>query len=665
MKKYSPAILFSLFLLFSPLSHAQFRVVGYLPNWGTLIDDASAVDFTKLTHLNIAFINPTDATGTLAPTTDLSTVVSMAHTNNVKVLASIGGANLPTYYSTLLTAANRGAFIHKLIQFTLTYNLDGIDVDFEGSAVNGNYEPFVVLLKDSLQAHGKLMTAAVGTWFGGSITSTALAQFDYINIMTYDKTGPWAPYSPGQHSSYQFALDDITYWSGRGLTADKMVLGVPFYGYYFGTYSTTYFWSQIPSLAPSAINDDEIYFLPSGDVLYYNGLLMIKRKTELALNKASGIMIWELRMDTHDANSLLTAINDVVDNASGNLTPTTALTAPSNGTTFAEGTNITLSADAADTDGSIVKVEFYVGTLKIGQDLTAPYSITWNNACGGGSQNLTTIAYDNLGASDTSGVSTVTISNASPATAFGGTRWGIPGKIEAENFNLGANGTAYYDNTATNQGNFYRETAVDIEHAIDANGGYDVGWTSSGEWMEYDVTIASDNNYSISVRAANGNSGTQNFHIEMDGVNVTGAISIPATGAWQKWSTVTVNNISLTQGDKKMRIAFDGGFNLNFVNFSSTTAITSSANASGAFHAQVYPNPASGSATLSLTQIESAETRISLFDQLNREVKVISNGYFYPGDIQVPFSTSDLAAGIYFCKIVSNNQTETIKLIKE
>ena len=80
------------------------------------------------------------------------------------------------------------------------------------------------------------------------------------------------------------------------------------------------------------------------------------------------------------------------------------------------------------------------------------------------------------------------IDSVSLASAYGGTPWTIPGKIEAENYNLGGEGIAYHDNDSTNDGGQYRVTeGVDIETC--GEGGYDVGYTNTGEWMNYSVNV--------------------------------------------------------------------------------------------------------------------------------------------------------------------------------
>ncbi len=285
---------------------AGFRVVGYVPTWKWSL--VSSLDYTKLTHINVAFVNPTDNQGTLSAGQNLSTLVSNAHANSVEVLASIGGASGPlSYYQTLLQDANRPAFIDSLVKYMNDNNLDGIDVDLEGNALNiDEYGVFIQELADTLHQEGKLVTAAVAQWNGDLIPDAALDSFDFINLMAYDATGPWDPGNPGPHSPYSKATTDINYWRyNRGVPQDKIVLGVPFYGYeFFGTYATAMTYDDIVTTYPGAEWKDK-----HGD-LYYNGIPTIEDKTALAMSTAKGIMIWELGQDAPDPYSLLTTIDN-------------------------------------------------------------------------------------------------------------------------------------------------------------------------------------------------------------------------------------------------------------------------------------------------------------------------------------------------------------------
>ncbi|MBS1809999.1 MAG: discoidin domain-containing protein [Acidobacteria bacterium] len=80
-----------------------------------------------------------------------------------------------------------------------------------------------------------------------------------------------------------------------------------------------------------------------------------------------------------------------------NRAPTISLTAPTNNATYAAPASISLTANAADSDGTVTRVEFYQGATKLGEDATTPYSFVWNNVAAG-NYTLTARAIDNLGA---------------------------------------------------------------------------------------------------------------------------------------------------------------------------------------------------------------------------------------------------------------------------
>ncbi len=98
-------------------------------------------------------------------------------------------------------------------------------------------------------------------------------------------------------------------------------------------------------------------------------------------------------------------------NDGSNTAPTVTLTAPGAGQSFVQGTSITLQATAADSDGTVARVEFYANGVKLGEDATAPYSYTWSTAAVG-SHTLTAVATDDGGASKTSAAVGITVTGA-------------------------------------------------------------------------------------------------------------------------------------------------------------------------------------------------------------------------------------------------------------
>lgn len=160
----------------------------------------------------------------------------------------------------------------------------------------------------------------------------------------------------------------------------------------------------------------------------------------------------------------------------------------------------------------------------------------------------------------------------------------IPGVIHATDFDLGTVGNAYYDNqvanyhvstgnyTSWNDGWQYRNDGVDIQFCDDAvnSNGFNVGWISSGEWMNYTVDVEIGGLYNVEFRvAADGANGV--FHLQLDGIPITQGISVPSTGGWEDWGSVVVEGVLLTEGEQTLRFYTDqSGFNLNSFDFAFT-----------------------------------------------------------------------------------------------
>ncbi|HTB99596.1 MAG TPA: carbohydrate-binding protein, partial [Ferruginibacter sp.] len=152
-----------------------------------------------------------------------------------------------------------------------------------------------------------------------------------------------------------------------------------------------------------------------------------------------------------------------------------------------------------------------------------------------------------------------------PETPYGGVPWPIPGTVQAENYDNGGQGVAYNDSDPTNDGGQYRTTeGVDIEASTDIGGGYDVGWTVAGEWEKYTVNVTASGTYNVGFRTAS-TSSSGIIRLEVDGIDVTGPVSLPNTSDYQDWVTTTVSNINLTAGIHTIRLfIIAGGFNLNY-----------------------------------------------------------------------------------------------------
>ncbi|MEZ4775081.1 MAG: glycosyl hydrolase family 18 protein [Bacteroidia bacterium] len=291
---------------------SDFKVVGYI-SLNAAMENAKEIPFKRLTHINLWFLNP-DSLGNF--TRDLSALhpfVETAHKKKVKVLFSIGGGSKQKQYHWLLQDDQRQQLIDHLMAVVEEYHVDGVDVDLEGGDIDDNYEKFVGELAKALHARNKLITAAVAVYYKEKMTDNVLAFYDFVNVMSYDRTGPWRPEKPGPHSTYQHAVEDLTYFGvERKMPAEKMTLGVPFYGYGYGPELTSKAismnYGKIVEQFPGAEMADE-WNMPDGKILYYNGIPTIQRKSALAAEKASGVMIWQVMGDAKGAKSLLKAID--------------------------------------------------------------------------------------------------------------------------------------------------------------------------------------------------------------------------------------------------------------------------------------------------------------------------------------------------------------------
>jgi hypothetical protein len=108
-------------------------------------------------------------------------------------------------------------------------------------------------------------------------------------------------------------------------------------------------------------------------------------------------------------------VRNVRTSTPANQPPNVSLTSPSTGT-YVSGTNITLAANAVDSDGTISKVEFFQGSTKLGEATTAPYSMVWSNVATG-VYSLTAKATDNSAVSATSSAVAITVNPAVLSTA--------------------------------------------------------------------------------------------------------------------------------------------------------------------------------------------------------------------------------------------------------
>ena len=289
------------------------RTVAYLPSYrGSLATWATQLDFSLVSYVDVCFADVDDAGNITYKDAALGSFISAAHAKGTKVCLALGGAGTITNLGTLgtqIAPANRAAFVGKLTSYAMSTGLDCIDVDLEGDGVNQDYEGFVTTLGPALKAQGKEMSAALASWFGDKVTTVALKAFDFVNVMAYDLHNPGGSATPVQSSSMEDSKKEIDYWLGRGLSKEKAVFGVPFYGYRWkpgAASGEAVVYAELLSKYGAAAQGDQI--TQDGVTIYLNSKATIVAKAQAA-REYGGIMIWELGQDAMGEASLLRAIN--------------------------------------------------------------------------------------------------------------------------------------------------------------------------------------------------------------------------------------------------------------------------------------------------------------------------------------------------------------------
>ncbi|WKN44878.1 carbohydrate-binding protein [Tunicatimonas pelagia] len=153
----------------------------------------------------------------------------------------------------------------------------------------------------------------------------------------------------------------------------------------------------------------------------------------------------------------------------------------------------------------------------------------------------------------------------------GGAPWSVNNGsvLELENYDQGGQGVAYSDTDAENQGSSYRSNGVDLQATSDAGGGFNVGWTQDGEWLEYTVNVAAGT-YDLVLRAASGsNEAVGDVRVKL-GSTTLGTFAVENSGGWQNWQDVVLEDIALSGGVQVLRLEMVGSqMNLNRLSFTS------------------------------------------------------------------------------------------------
>ena len=332
---------------------------------------ASKIDFTVVTHV-IHFGLIPNSNGSLNSSANSITalnstdVVAKAHAAGRKVFICVGGAASRSGFQGATSATNLSTFINNLTNFMSARGYDGIDVDWEplDSSDGAHYTNFVSSLRAALNAftpRPQLTAAIASPPTSPSLIASVQNQFDQINLMTYDLSGPYSGWvtwhnAPIYDGGYRFASSGglvpssdgmITSFIKAGVPAGKLGIGIAFYGWIWsgGAGTTTggasqprQAWTTAPSTTQlsytsimSTYYQSNLYHWDSSaqaaylaidnpgsnndKFISYDDQRTCQSKVSFARNRRlGGVMIWELAQD-HQANQpdpLLQAVKQAI-----------------------------------------------------------------------------------------------------------------------------------------------------------------------------------------------------------------------------------------------------------------------------------------------------------------------------------------------------------------
>ncbi len=278
------------------LSHP--RVAGYLPDYRVAAIDPSIG--SRLTDVVFFSIEPQPDQPLRHPQWEAAKPLlqSWKKQHGVRVTITLGGWNRSSGFPKIAaTPTSRKAFGTEVLKLCQDYGLDGVDLDWEhpqNAREEADYAALIIELKRVLKPHHLTVTAAVAGW--QNLPKAGWLALDAVHLMAYD--------GPKQHSTYESAVADVQRLRDQGMPADRIRLGLPFYGRGITERDKALTYAEIvKKYAPSPeVNEVE--------GAYFNGPDLIRRKLKFtAEQKLNGVMIWEIGQDAPGDAGLLRVID--------------------------------------------------------------------------------------------------------------------------------------------------------------------------------------------------------------------------------------------------------------------------------------------------------------------------------------------------------------------
>ncbi len=347
---------------------------------------------------------------------------------------------------------------------------------------------------------------------------------------------------------------------------------------------------------------------------------------------------------------------------SPNTAPTVNITSPANNATV-NGTPaiISITANAADANGTVSKVEFFNGTTLLFSDAIGPYEYSWTGV-EAGTYTITAVATDNGGASTTSAPVVITVSalptdcngvSGGSATndQCGRCVGGSTGKTACSTFAEAETSACVFDGIleATNEG-FYAEGYINVPNAI-------------GSAITFVINANNAGTATLSFRYANGTAADRPGQISVNGTAVPGTVSFPNSGTWIEWD-VTDASVLLNAGSNIVILSATTATGLanidqiGLVNaglsLGNCGIVTGMEEGETSTEILLFPNPSINQFNLQLP--EKSDVKVMNVQGVAMESAKDIRGLQFG---------EEYAAGVYFVQVTTNGTTEVIRVVKK
>ncbi|MBN1481352.1 T9SS C-terminal target domain-containing protein [candidate division KSB1 bacterium] len=707
--RMSYVLLVGLLFSFTLFAQPEPVVVGYYTSWRVFTYSPSEIPLDKVTHILHSFAYP-DANGNINhPSYFLDPVpelIQTVHAGGRKVFVALGGWNDSGGFSPMAAdPGSRANFIANITSFCTTHGYDGVDLDWEYPADATDMANLNLLVSEldaywaSHAAHLELSMAIPATDWSAHWTDVSFLEpyVEWFGIMTYDYYGNWSatsghnsplyldPNDPAQAGSVDFSINDY-YIGQRGVSPEKLVAGIPFYGKKFSKASEPYesYKGRVSDLLYNEIDFgaytlkwdavSKVSYLSSGNAfITFNNTTSCSLVCEYAKDKGiKGVMVWELSQDEMDDGSqpLIDVIGEAMLGGGSPIPPD----APTNLiATAVAATQINLAWDDNSSNEHGFRIERSLDGVNFAHIAETDEGVTGYPDVGLSPETAYFYRVYAFNGAGNSGYSNV----ANATTPAGG-----GGEIveDVATSDIPVDGTVSGSFVDTQESDNVYEAIEEVEQTVGPP-------ARRFSYLEHKWTIDVTGGVLVvfnveAYKTANSEGDDFEFAYSTDENNYISMVTVTKTSDDDNVQTYTLPNI--TSGTIYIRVvdtdhsAKNRSFDTIFVDrifVESETALgkkivdTASSLAPAEFTLlQNYPNPFNPATTISYSMPEAGNVSLIIYDVMGRQVITLVDGYQAAGEYQSVWSATDengaqMASGVYYAQLRFGSNLRVIKMV--